>query len=84
MQGTETANIEIREPTVVDKDSKEYNRIKFSLKMALRMSNGVFDQFEIKKYRERGVNFEEEHDKATIECWYVPKSQFDAEQIRQD
>ena len=71
------ANIEIREPIMVPKLSKEANRIMFSLKMALRMSNGIFDTFEVHKFSHRGVNFEEEHEKATIECWYKPKSKLD-------
>ena len=76
-----TANIEIREPILVQKYSKEYNRIMFSLKMALRMSNGVFDVFEVYSFGNRGVNFEEEHEKATIECWYMPKSLADEAEI---
>ena len=46
----------------------------FSLKMALRMSNGVFDLFEVHSFGNRGVNFEEDHEKTSIECWYVPES----------
>ena len=71
------ANIETREPILVDKLSKEANRIMFSLKMALRMNNGVFDLFEVHRFGSRGVNFEEEHEKATIECWYKPKNAAD-------
>ena len=71
------ANIEIREPLLVQKHTKEYNRIMFSLKMALRMNNGVFDLFEVHRFGSRGVNFEEEHEKATIECWYKPKNAAD-------
>ena len=66
---------------MVSKNTKEYNRIMFNLKMALRMSNGVFDFFEIHKFVESGINFELEHEKATIECWYVPKSQAQERQI---
>ena len=66
------ANIETREPLLVQKHTKEYNRIMFSLKMALRMSNGVFDMFEVHSFSNRGVNFEEEHEKTTIECWFMP------------
>ena len=46
----------------------------FSLKMALRMSNGVFDVFQVHRFGSRGVNFEEEHEKTSIECWYTPSN----------
>ena len=75
------AEKETREPTLVVKHCKEYNRIMFSLKMALRMSNGIFDVFEVHKFGQRGINFEEEHEKTTIDCWYVPKSPTDERQI---
>lgn len=65
---------ETREPLLVEKFTKEYNRIMFGLKMSLRMSNGTFDDFEVHKFGNRGVNFEEEHEKTAIECWYVPRS----------
>ena len=55
----------------------------FSLKMALRMNNGVFDTFEVHKFGHRGVNFEEEHEKTTIECWYKPPSQVVEREIYQ-
>ena len=76
-----TANIEIREPIPVPKHTKEHNRIMFSLKMAMRLSNGVFDVFEVHKFINRGVNFEEEHEKTTIECWYKPRNQRDVQEI---
>lgn len=66
---------------MVGKSTKEYNRIMFSLKAALRMNNGLFDLFEVHKFGLRGINFEEEHEKTTIECWYVPKSGADERQI---
>ena len=49
--------------------------------MALRINNGVFDKFELYKFGMRGLNFEEEHEKTTIECWYVPKSRAHEELI---
>ena len=45
--------------------------------MALRMNNGSFDVFDVHKFVNRGVNFEEDHEKTTIECWYKPRSMAD-------
>lgn len=35
----------IRQPIDLPEDSKEFKRVKYSLKMALRMINGTFDDF---------------------------------------
>ena len=75
------ANIEVREPVLVAKHTKEHNRIMFNLKMALRLNNGIFFTFEVQKFVNRGVNFEEEHEKTTIECWYKPRNHQEATQI---
>ena len=75
------ASIEVREPVLVPKHTKEHNRIMFNLKMSLRMNNGIFDVFEVHKFINRGVNFEEDYEKTTIECWYKPKSAGDMNSI---
>jgi len=64
------------------KDHKEYHRIKYSLKMALRIINGTFDDFEVKQYGTNGFNLEEDNDMTTVECWHK-SDQVDL-QIEQD
>ena len=43
------ANLEKKNSEVIPmpKDKKEYHRIKYSLKMALRIINGTFDDFNV-------------------------------------
>ena len=40
--------------------------------MALRMINGTFEQFEVKQYGLGGLNFEEDHEKTTVDAWFRP------------
>ena len=51
--------------------------------MALRMINGTFKDFEVKQYGQGGLNFEEEHEKTTVDAWFRPNSyetnKFDSE-----
>ena len=54
-------------------DDKEYHRVKYSLKMALRMINGSFDEFKVHVSGNSGGVPEEELDKTTIECFYKAK-----------
>ena len=51
-------------------ESQEYKRVKYSLKLALRMINGSFSEnFQVQQFNQSGINFENAHDKTTVECW---------------
>ena len=65
------------------KDKKEYHRIKYSLKMALRIINGTFDDFNVQQYGTSGFNFEEDNEMTTVECWYKPEPN-EKEKIERD
>ena len=73
-----------RQPIDLPADSKEYKRVKYSLKMALRMINGTFEDFKVEQFGQSGINFEDDHDKTTVESWYKPALEvgpkFDTEQ----
>jgi len=58
-----------RPPIRILEENKDYKRIKFSLKMALRMVNGSFTKFEVLQYNQSGVNFENSHEKGLVDCW---------------
>ena len=51
-------------------ENKEFQRIKYSLKMALRMINGSFTSFQVSQFGNSGNMMEDDHDKTTIESWY--------------
>ena len=61
-----------RQPMDLPAESKEYKRVRYSLKMALRMINGTFDEFQVQQFGQSGINFEEDHDKTTVEAWFQP------------
>ena len=65
------------------KDKKEYHRIKYSLKMALRIINGTFDDFNVQQYGTSGFNFEDDNEMTTVECWYKPEPN-EKEKIERD
>ena len=50
-------------------DNREFKRIKYSLKMALRMVNGHFTQFSVQQFNQSGINFDNAHDKTQVESW---------------
>lgn len=52
------------------KDTKEFHRIKYSLKMALRVINGKFKKFNVMQYGTSGFNLEDDNDMTTVECWH--------------
>lgn len=56
--------------------------MKYSLKLALRMINGSFtDSFQVQQFNQPGINFDNAHDKTTVECWYIPETQEKADII---
>ena len=55
------------------KDKKEYQRIKYSLKMALRIIDGTFEDFTVEQFGTSGFNLEEDNEMTTVECWYKPE-----------
>ena len=70
-----------REPILVPPSTKEYKMIMFSLKQALRLANSDFESLEVHRYGNRGINHEEAHEKATIECWYRPNTHQEEQDI---
>ena len=69
------ANVDKKNSQVIpmQEDKKEFHRIKYSLKMALRIINGTFKEFEVKQYGTSGFNFEDDNEMTTVECWYKPE-----------
>jgi hypothetical protein len=61
-----------RQPIQVNEDQREYKRIKYSLKMALRMVNGHFTQFNILQYNTNLVDRNNNYDKVEVDSWFVP------------
>ena len=61
-----------RQPIPLTKDKKEYHRIKYSLKMALRMINGTFDQFDVDQYGKDALD--DDFDKTIVESWYMAEN----------
>ena len=57
------------------KDKKEYHRIKYNLKMALRIINGTFDEFKVQQYGTSGFNLEDDNEMTTVESWFKPEQQ---------
>lgn len=51
-------------------ESKEYHRIRYSLKMALRLINGSFSTFTVSQFGNTSNVLEDDHEKTTIESWY--------------
>ena len=64
------------------KDHKEFHRIKYSLKMALRIINGKFKKFTVMQYGTSGFNLEDDNDMTAVECWHY--SEQPDMQIEQD
>lgn len=52
--------------------------------MALRVQNAHFYDLKIDKFYNRGLNFEEEHEKTTVEGWYQGASPYEEEKIRRE
>ena len=61
-----------RQPIPLTKDKKEFHRLKYSLKMALRMINGQFESIEVDQYGKDAVD--DDFDKTTVECWYMAEN----------
>lgn len=55
------------------RDKKEYHRIKYNLKMALRIINGTFDDFKVQQYGTSGFNLEDDNEMTTVESWFKPE-----------
>jgi hypothetical protein len=46
------------------------------------MINGSFtDSFQVQQFNQPGINFDNAHDKTTVECWYIPRSTEEADSI---
>ena len=60
-----------RQGLSLSKDSKEFHRVQYSLKMALRMINGTFEQLEVQQLGNTSA-LDDDSDKTTLECWYKP------------
>jgi len=45
------------------------------------MINGSFADFQVQQFNQPGINFDNAHDKTTVECWYIPPSQEQADFI---
>jgi len=58
-----------RPPIRILEENRDYKRIKFSLKMALRIVNGSFSKLEVFQYNQSGINFENSHEKGSVDCW---------------
>jgi hypothetical protein len=50
-------------------DVTEFKRVKYSLKMALRMVNANFSQFQVWQFNQPGILSEKDNDRTTVECW---------------
>jgi hypothetical protein len=66
---TQTQKRNTRPPIPILEENRDYKRIKFSLKMALRMVNGHFSQLNVLQYNQSGINFENSHEKGSVDCW---------------
>ena len=51
-------------------DNKEYHRIKYSLKMALRMINGNLEDFKVWQFANSSNLLQDDLEKTSIESWY--------------
>ena len=65
-------------------DKKEFHRIKYSLKMALRILNGTFEEFNVQQYGTSGFDLEDDSENTSVECWYKPEQPNDEKQIQRD
>lgn len=66
------------------KDNREYYRVKYSLKMALRMINGTFEQFDVQQYGNVSA-IDDDIEKTTVECWqYQPHDHREAKKIEDE
>lgn len=65
-------------------DKKEFHRIKYSLKMALRVINGRLEDFNVHQYGTSGLNLEDEHEMTTVESWYKTENHNEVQTIERD
>ena len=65
-------------------DKKEYHRIQYQCKMALRIINGTFSEFSVQQYGTSGFNLEDDNEMTTIECWHRAKDDNQKKQIERD
>ena len=71
------ASVEKKNSQVIPmpKDKKEFVRIKYNLKMALRIINGTFEDFKVWQYGTSGFNLEDDSETTTVESWFKPEVQ---------
>lgn len=63
-------NLDIGKRSELSEETEDYRRIKYSLKLALRMLNGRFENLKVFNINSSSMSFDHRFkDKTTLECW---------------
>lgn len=60
---------ERKSPLPLLEDAPEYKRVKYALKMALRMVNAHFSGFTVMQFNQPGIIFDKDNERTSVECW---------------